>query len=554
MTEQWTPKPPVDLPLRPDPQGAPPPVDNVIDLFAAKERLHAQNAGDQIPTPPTGPTEPASFFAVREKNPLPLLTPPSEPRRLCVRVRLNDSAPPIWRSLSLPSDIRLDRLHEVIQVAIGWEDTHLHQFTTAGDPLGYETEGILTPFALAEGDVGVMESDLRLDQFLAEPGDLLHYTYDFGDGWDHTLTLDLVEPDSPDAAVRCLDGARNGPPEDVGGMFSYDHLLTVAAHSGHPDREQWLPTIRALNLRGFVDEIDLGAINRGLARLDLADAGLDWLDLGPAGANHWDGPDAAGLDHAETTEPWFAAAMVQSGIPREALRAMFTHVGVQAQRFFAGYVGAAMVPQAELPHDAVETATMVIRRYLMHLGDGITLTAAGFLPPARVRTLMKELDPDRSWLRPANRESAVYHLGDLREAVVALGLARKLRGVLVPTKLGRSARESPEKMWQAIAARLPLERTPVGREIAFLVLMVVGAGEATGFVKMRADLDKFSSILGWEIGGGGRYGNDSAYAEAMKTVDVLSWAGTGRLLPGRGQSDELSLPGAVLLARAALRD
>lgn len=266
MTEHGKPTEPPDLTPRSDVPTAATRVDNVIDLFSAKKRLHAQSAGDQIPTPAPGSTDAASFFAVRDTRPLPLLNPPREPRRYRVRVELDHSTPPIWRSLSLPSDLHLDRMHEVIQVAMGWDDSHLHQFTTANDPLGYETEGILTPFALAEGDAGLLESDLRLDQFLAAPGDVLHYTYDFGDGWDHTLTLDLVEPAAPtDAAVRCLDGARQGPPEDVGGMTSYDHLLEVVADPHHPDHAEMAETITLLNLSGFVDEIDLAAVNRGLA-------------------------------------------------------------------------------------------------------------------------------------------------------------------------------------------------------------------------------------------------------------------------------------------------
>ncbi|TFD50222.1 plasmid pRiA4b ORF-3 family protein [Cryobacterium frigoriphilum] len=305
MTEQSKPEPLTSVPPLPDapPDPALAAVDNVIDLMAAKERLHAQTAGEQIPTPATGPTDAASFFAERTKRPLPLLTPPREPHRLRVRVELDHSAPPIWRQLSLPGDIRLDRLHEVLQVAIGWDETHLHQFTPAGDPLGYETEGILTPFAREEGDEGIMESELRLDQFLAAPGDLLHYTYHFGDGWDHTLTLDAVDDATPhavptDAAVRCLDGARKGPPEDVGGMTGYDHVLEVASDPDHREYQEMAERISLLDLVDFVDEIDLAAINRGLERLGRADAGLERLDLDPAGANHWDGPNAA-----HTTEP-----------------------------------------------------------------------------------------------------------------------------------------------------------------------------------------------------------------------------------------------------------
>lgn len=543
MTEQWKPEPlkPAsnatnavsDLPAAPREQ--PQAGDNVIDLFAAKERLHAQNAGEQIPTPPSGPTDAASFFTVRDKHPLPLLTAPNEPRRYRVRVELDHSTPPIWRSLSLPSDIRLDRLHEVIQVAIGWDDTHLHQFTTASDPLGYETEGILTPFARAEGDEGVMESELRLDQFLAAPGDILHYTYDFGDGWDHTLTLDLVEQAGQaaptDAAVRCLDGARQGPPEDVGGMTSYDHVLEVAADSNHREYPEMEERIHLLDLVDFVDEIDPAALNRGLARLALADAALDWLGL--------------------TAEP---AGVAPVGSARGQLAVLFSQAGVEAQRYLAGYLGAAVLPEPEpLEPATVAKATAVIRQYLMWVGEGVRLTAAGFVPPEQVKALMTELDPDDAWGSTPKSESDAIPLLLLRKVVMALGLARKYRGMLVPTQAGRTLKDAPGRLWTALATKLPVETTEHGQDIGLLLLILVGADEATHPVNLRNDLDKLSSMSGWDLQTGGRFGNGSGLSEVSLTVLVLSWAATGRLLTLEDPPAALRLPRARLLARAALR-
>lgn len=527
MTEHSKPEPLKSVPPRSGTPAAEPSQDNVIDLFAAKDRLQAQIAGEQIATPPTGPTDAASFFALRAKHPLPLLTPPTDARRFRLRVELDYSTPPIWRVLSLPSDIRLDRLHEVIQVAVGWDDSHLHQFTTAGDPLGYETEGILTPFALAEGDDGVMESALRLDQLIAASGDRLHYTYDFGDGWDHTLTLEAVDPAGPqtsdtaptDAAVRCLDGARKGPPEDVGGMTSYDHLLDVVGNREHPEYQAMLPTIRYLNLDNFADEVDLAAINRGLVRVGLADAGLAWL-----------------------------------GYHRRDVDALFDQMGPESRRFLAGYLGAATAPDPA-PVDAAvgETATAVIRTYLTYLGEGITLTAAGYLSPKQVATLMHQLDPDQIWVARPRREVDTAPLLSLREAVTTLGLARKYKGALVPTKLGRTLRDSPAKLWNAIVAKVPLEVGEPARDIGLMLLILVAAGAATNSPSVRADLDKLSSMLGWDFHSGGRYGNSAALSDVTNTAMVLTWAGSGTFLSRPGQPDGLSRPGAVLLAGAALR-
>ena len=541
MTEHSKPEPLKSVPPLPDAPPAPsplvavPPVDNVIDLVAAKERLHAQNAGDQIPMPQTGPTDAASFFAVRDKRPLPLLTPPVEPHRFRLRVELDDSTPPIWRSLSLPSDIHLDRLHDVIQVAIGWDDSHLHQFTTANDPLGYQTAGILTPFALAEGDEGVLESELRLDQLLAAPGDILHYTYDFGDGWDHTLTLDLVESveaegvEAADGVVRCLDGARKGPPEDVGGVTGYEHLIEVVTNTEHPEYREMLPTIFHFDMFPFVDAIDLTDINRGLARLDRADAGLIWLD------------------HATGVTP-------EASRRHRELRVLFAQIGPEAQRHLAGYLGAALVPPVDaLDEAAMEKATAVIRTYLTYLGEGITLTAAGYLSPKHVTTLMHQLDPDRVWTVRARREIDTAPLLALREVVITLGLARKYKGALVPTKLGRTLRDSPAKLWAAIVNKLPLETSEHGRDLGLVLLVLVASGAATSPERVHTDLDRLSSMIGWDLQSGGRYGNSAAFGDVMNTGLLLTWAGIGTLLPRGGWRGGLERPGALLLAAAALR-
>ena len=76
------------------------------------------------------------------------------------------SKPPVWRRLLVPADIRLDRLHDVIQTSMGWTDTHLHVFSTpAGD------------YGVPDPEIGVRnERDARLGQVLKAPGDHIQYT------------------------------------------------------------------------------------------------------------------------------------------------------------------------------------------------------------------------------------------------------------------------------------------------------------------------------------------------------------------------------------------
>lgn len=152
-----------------------------------------------------------------------------------LRVELLDSDPPIWRRLTVPASIPLDGLHEVVQAAMGWTNSHLHRFETE-DGTSYSM-----PYGLPlEGDTD--SRGVRLDSLLAEPGAALLYEYDFGDGWEHAVVLEATEPDGPDRAV-CLDGAHACPPEDSGGIWAYNDArpaYTDPTHPEHAELTEWL--------------------------------------------------------------------------------------------------------------------------------------------------------------------------------------------------------------------------------------------------------------------------------------------------------------------------
>lgn len=157
----------------------------------------------------------------RHIPPIVLPPPPERVLRYQVRVDLDRARPPIWRRLSLPGDLTLERLHGVLQAAMGWYDDHLHAFRRPADE---HWRTFLTADEFDRGDRdGIPEFDVRLDQVLRTVGDRLEYVYDFGDSWKHLLRLEAVDEPQPDedGAVRCLTGRRACPPEDVGGMYAY---------------------------------------------------------------------------------------------------------------------------------------------------------------------------------------------------------------------------------------------------------------------------------------------------------------------------------------------
>jgi hypothetical protein len=130
-----------------------------------------------------------------------------------IKVTLDDTHPPVWRRIQVPSNTTLLKLHDILQVVMGWDDYHLHMFTIEGSIYG-------DPADDEYGDFGTIdEANYKLNKVIYQEGQRFSYEYDFGDSWDHTLLVEKILP--PQESVRypiCLKGKRACPPEDVGGV------------------------------------------------------------------------------------------------------------------------------------------------------------------------------------------------------------------------------------------------------------------------------------------------------------------------------------------------
>ena len=152
-----------------------------------------------------------------------------------VKITLHGTKPPIWRRLRLPASTTLAQLHQVIQVAFGWQDAHLHAFEVGGRRYSRPD------FEL--GDETADEGKARLRDLAAQPGTRLRYTYDFGDSWGHDVLVEKILPSDGVPQAVCLTGRRAGPPEDCGGVWGYAELCDILADPDHPDhaeRVDWL--------------------------------------------------------------------------------------------------------------------------------------------------------------------------------------------------------------------------------------------------------------------------------------------------------------------------
>lgn len=146
-----------------------------------------------------------------------------------LNVSLAGVRPPVWRRVLVPGGYTLDRLHRVVQYAMGWRDCHLHSF---------EIDGLQYGEPDPDGELALRdELDVRLDEVVSK-GSRFHYTYDFGDWWEHDLLVEDVCTADPDERYPCcVEGERACPPEDVGGPSGYRVLLAALADPDHPEHE-----------------------------------------------------------------------------------------------------------------------------------------------------------------------------------------------------------------------------------------------------------------------------------------------------------------------------
>ncbi len=160
-----------------------------------------------------------------------------------LRVALRGSKPPIWRRILVPPSMALDRLHQVIQVVMGWDDYHLHMFVKDEQVYSVPSEWD-DDFTLPGMPRRLDERRYRISQLLKREKDWIRYEYDFGDGWEHRVTLQKVLPHDPAVKLpACIGGRRRCPPEDSGGLWGYYDKLEILQdpdHSEHEEVKDWM--------------------------------------------------------------------------------------------------------------------------------------------------------------------------------------------------------------------------------------------------------------------------------------------------------------------------
>lgn len=156
-----------------------------------------------------------------------------------LKVTLDEVEPVVVRRVDVPFDIRLDRLHLTIQAAVGWTNSHLYEIRARDVSWS-------TPYPEADWSNDFLDArKARLAEVLADVGaKTLHYVYDFGDGWEHTIKIERLADAEPGVLYpRLIDAKGRCPPEDVGGPWGYAEFLEALGdpqHERHDEFREWV--------------------------------------------------------------------------------------------------------------------------------------------------------------------------------------------------------------------------------------------------------------------------------------------------------------------------
>ena len=191
-----------------------------------------------------------------------------------LRIALKE-LPTVWRRVLVPGGITFLTLHQVIQYAMGWQDYHLHEFSSDDDPTIYTDNSE----AVEEYDYYLKNPEKTPDQFtrwvletpmkssdsvkidsILQRSSKLTYVYDLGDHWEHEVVLEEVV-DLEHAFPVCIGAGEACPPEDAGGPWGYMDFLEAWHDPGHEDHQN---CVMWGTMQGYTGRFDLERVNQTL--------------------------------------------------------------------------------------------------------------------------------------------------------------------------------------------------------------------------------------------------------------------------------------------------
>ncbi len=167
-----------------------------------------------------------------------------------IKVTLKDSEPHIWRRIQVPGHITLYKLQRIMQMVMGWENAHLHEFVING-----------TSYGQSHPEYGLemkTERRARLDELVSEENMEFIYKYNLDEEWEHQLLVEKIISPTPKVHYPlCVEGDQACPPEDCGGILGYKDLLEILQNPEDPEYEETIEWLGDFDPTAFdVEEVN----------------------------------------------------------------------------------------------------------------------------------------------------------------------------------------------------------------------------------------------------------------------------------------------------------
>lgn len=449
---------------------------------------------------------------------------------LRLRASIVGIEPQIWRTIDVDENLTLADLHLVLQVAFNWSMAHLHRFSdddpwamSNGIPrIGRKPRAWLDAWSLTEREIDGEEDEAAttVGEAMRDDGPLW-YEYDFGDGWLHRI--DLIDRDAArpgELPAQLVRGERRSPFEDSGGPGGYQDLTGILADPSHPEHhsaKRWVATTIGPWGVDDLEEADLGGARGELASL-FGDGSGDMSGLVDAAIGVTDDSPIAD----------FACALpvpIRSNLRRHVRRSGL------------------LAPESIRDEDVAESVRPFAWLIECVADGGVTLTKAGWMPPALVLDGMTSLGWRDDWIGEANREDLTYPMRELRASAERLRLIRKVRGRLELVRRTRPAVGTPTLLAEQIARGLLRQRMTDGQRIASTILAI---GLADGSVTRRRDAERQVIGILNELGYADSQGRplDQRWFSSL-TEPVMEVFGALGLWRSEGRGRDVPVTGAV---------
>ncbi len=162
-----------------------------------------------------------------------------------LHIRLKGIKPSVWRRIQVPENYTFYDLHVAIQDAMGWEDCHLFEFTKGKIKFrpAYRIISIFDESEMIDSDIKwEFATEVSMKKLLKKEQDSILYTYDFGDDWQHLITLEKILPwqNSMKYSPACVDGELACPPEDCGSIPGYYDCIAAVKNQDNEELLRWL--------------------------------------------------------------------------------------------------------------------------------------------------------------------------------------------------------------------------------------------------------------------------------------------------------------------------